>query len=208
METEIDKEEIKIANFQIDNDSNLGSDGFVANLFKLLWEIINDKLVSAIRAVFDSGHIIKEINHTFVTLIPKKDNLISISNYRPISCCNVLYKIISNIICNRTKIYTYELISCNQNAFIPRRNINENSLLAYEMVRTFNRKRSNNLCPNVDLQKAYDKVNIEYVCHILATTECPYKIICIVIECVTAPTFSILINGSPCSFIANNRGLR
>jgi hypothetical protein len=65
------------------------------------------------------------------------------------------------------KDYMNDLISYNQNSFIPGRTIIENSLLAYEIVRGFIRKNSDNFCLKIDLQKVYDKINWKFIHHML-----------------------------------------
>ena len=57
----------------------------------------------AVLSSLNSGAILKSINHTFITLIPKVNNLEKVSNFRPISLCNVIYKIVSKDIANHLK---------------------------------------------------------------------------------------------------------
>lgn len=145
LELEINEEEIKSATLQINEDSSLGLDGMGSKFNKHHRDLIKNDLVAAVKGIFASGHVTKEINHTFITLVPKKVNATSMSDYHPISCCSAIYKIVSNVICNRIKEYLNGLTSTNQNAFITGRNISENSMLAYEMIRIFNRKGLNNM---------------------------------------------------------------
>ena len=63
----------------------------------------------------------KKLSSTFIALIPKVKNLISITDFRPISLCNVIYKIISKVLANRLKIILPHIISPFQSAFIPGR---------------------------------------------------------------------------------------
>lgn len=111
-------EEVKVALFQIDDNSNPGPDGFGSNFYKVHWEMVKQDIYAVILRIFDSGRSINEANHIFITLVPKKDNPRTISDYRLISYCNVIYKIIANILYNRFKAYMNKLISYNQNAFI------------------------------------------------------------------------------------------
>lgn len=72
------------------------------------------------------GKILKSLTHTFVTLIPRKRNPSQLGDYRPISCCNFIYKIISTVLSNRMNDFLPFLISENQSAFIPGSVIYEN----------------------------------------------------------------------------------
>lgn len=114
----------------------------------------------------------------------KKPDAFIIIDYRPISLCNVSYKILANLLCNRPKPYMNDLTSYNQNAFILGRLIFENSLLAYEMVRGFYRKNSNNLCLKIDLNKAYDKISRAFIHHMLLPMGFPTLIANLTYECM------------------------
>lgn len=77
-------------------------DGFNGLFFKENWSLINDDVSKAISS-FNTGKLLKEVNRTFLTLIPKGENTKSIKDYRPISLCNFLYKIISKILVKRLR---------------------------------------------------------------------------------------------------------
>lgn len=60
----------------------------------------------AVQSFFKKGFLPKGINSTILALIPKKDETARMGDYRPISCCNVLYKVISKILANRIKKFS------------------------------------------------------------------------------------------------------
>jgi len=95
--------------------------------------------------------MLKEINHTFITLAPKSANASSLPNLSPISCCNTLYKIISKILSNRLKQAIGELVSVQQSVFIKGRMISDATILAHELVRDFNYPMGSRSCLIVDL---------------------------------------------------------
>lgn len=76
------------------------------------------------------------LNFTYIALIPKINMPKTATHYRPISLCNVMYKIISKILANRLKQVQPTVISSNQRAFIPVRLITDNIMIAYEILHT------------------------------------------------------------------------
>lgn len=74
--------------------------------------------------------LLKELNSTIISLLPKVTTPLKVTDYRPISCCNVLYKCISKIITNRMKNELLDIVSDNQSAFVPGRSISDNILLS------------------------------------------------------------------------------
>ena len=84
--------------------------------------------------------LLKEVNATILTLVPKKINLSSMGDFRLIACCNVIYKCITKIIANRMLPLLGDLVRMNQSAFIPNRSISENVLLAQEIVRNYHKE--------------------------------------------------------------------
>lgn len=92
---EVTFQEIHDALFDLDLDKSPSPDGFPPFFFHKYWKIVGNSVCRAVKAFFHSGKILKEINHTFITLIPKIDNPSSASPFRPISLCSTIYKIIS-----------------------------------------------------------------------------------------------------------------
>nr|GFC88588.1 hypothetical protein [Tanacetum cinerariifolium] len=98
-----------------------GPDGFSSKFFKSAWSIIGNEVCIAVGDFFNNDRLLKEVNATIIALVPKSISPQKVLDFRPISCCNVLYKIITKIIANRIKGSLGVLVDESQNAFIPSR---------------------------------------------------------------------------------------
>lgn len=146
---------------------------------------------------FASGKLLKEVNATILTFVPKKINPFAMGDFKAISCYNILYKCITKILSNRMLHLLGDLIGMNQSAFIHLRNISENILLAQELVRNYHKKAGQPRCTlKNDLMKAYDLVNWEFLIHCLHCVGFPMKFTCWIKKCIASPHFSICLDGT------------
>ena len=141
-----------------------GPDGFNPYFFKRAWHIVGDDVVDAVQSFFSSGYLIKEINNTYIALVPKVPNPSSLNDYRPISCCNTSYKCIRKIMANKIKGVQPSLIDPAQSTFIPGHKMNDNILLLKRCFATTTERISPLGCAiKVDLLKALDSVRREFI---------------------------------------------
>ena len=166
-------------------------------------------MIKACQHFFSSGHILREMNCTFISLIPKNAGADSLENYRPISLCNFVYKIISKVLANRMQKVIHKIISPNQAAFIKGRSIHHNILLANDLVKDLHSKaRGTKICIKADLRKAFDSVNRKFIYKMLLDMNFPQQWINWIQSCLETPKFSILFNGSPIGFFGSTNGIR
>lgn len=167
---EVTEMEIKEALFDIgDNKApGPGPDGYSAKIFKGPWNVIGNEVCTAVKKFFQDEELSDGINATTIALVPKVSTPDKVSNFRPIACCTVLYKCISKVLTNRLKGVLGKLVNTNQSAFIPGRNISDNIMLTQELMRGYSRKYGFKRCAmKIDLQKAYDTINWEFIKMIL-----------------------------------------
>ncbi|GJT84747.1 putative RNA-directed DNA polymerase, eukaryota, reverse transcriptase zinc-binding domain protein [Tanacetum coccineum] len=205
----VSAQEVKSAMFSMGNDKSLGPDGYTAAFFKEAWDIVGDEVVKAVGEFFINGRLLKEINHTIIALIPKVQNPTRVNDYRHISCCNVIFKCISKILANHIKESLKTLISPNQSAFVLGRSIADNILLTQELMHNYHLDRGVPRCAfKVDIQKAYDTVDWEFLKLILTCFGFHERMVAWIMECVTTTSFSLNINGSLHGYFKGKCGMR
>ncbi|KAL0455454.1 UNVERIFIED_CONTAM: hypothetical protein Slati_0884600 [Sesamum latifolium] len=99
-----------------------------------------EEVTHAVLDFFQNGRLLKQVNATLLTLIPKVHAPMTVSDFRPISCCNVLNKAIKKILVSRIRECLDDLISTTQNAFVPGRKIGDNVMLAQELFMGYNQQ--------------------------------------------------------------------
>ncbi|GJU38853.1 putative RNA-directed DNA polymerase [Tanacetum coccineum] len=195
--------------FDIGDDNAPGPDVYSSAFFKKGWDVLRTDVCTAIQDFFSNGKLLQEINHTFFALIPKVTTPMKVNDYRPISCCNVLYKCISKIITNRIIEGIKEVVSDNQSAFIPGRRISDNILITQELMHNYHRNRGPPRCAfKVDIQKAYDTMDWRFLGFILKRFGFHQTMVRWIMACVTSASYSICINGNVHGYFKGKRGLR
>ncbi|XP_073294463.1 uncharacterized protein [Primulina huaijiensis] len=132
--------------FDIDNEKAPGADGFGAFFFKSAWHIIGNDVSNAVFEFFRNGRLLKQWNHSIISLIPKKAGATKVNDYRPISCCTVFYKIVSKMLVKRLKIVIDGLVDEAQTGFIEGRSIVDNIHLSQELLRKYASKCGSPRC--------------------------------------------------------------
>lgn len=117
------------------SNSAPGPDGLPAHFYHHYWDIIGSNILDFVLNILNNEGSIEDINHTFICLIPKNNPPSTPSDYRPISLCNVILKIITKTLANRVKLVLPNIINEHKSVFLPGRLITNNSLIAFE---TFN----------------------------------------------------------------------
>lgn len=203
--------EITDAVFQMKPDRTPGPDGLPVLFFQHFWSIIHEDVIHAILVFLRTGYLLKDFNHTLITLSPKSDLPQSIKDFRPISLCNVFQKIISKVLVNRLQPILQDLIAPTQNGFIKGRSINDNIFLATELmtyIHKAKRVKTKWCALKLDISKAYDRLSWHFIEFVLTRMQFPDHWIHMLKQCYSTVRYTLLFNGHFTSSFTPQRGVR
>nr|XP_023912601.1 uncharacterized protein LOC112024185 [Quercus suber] len=186
-------------------------DGMSAIFFHNYWDIVGPSITNMVLNVLNSNLPMTEINKTNISLIPKTNQPVRMTEFRPISLCNTTYKIISKVLANRFKAILPNIISENQSAFTPNRLITDNVLVAFKFMHYLNHKnegKENYMSIKLDMSKAFDRVEWSFIKGVMEKLGFMEKWIHLIMNCVSSVSYSVLINGEAFGNIAPSRGIR
>nr|XP_027082466.1 uncharacterized protein LOC113704793 [Coffea arabica] len=207
----VEEKEIKTAFFSMDPNKALGSDDMSPLFFQRFWSIIKQDLVNAIQGFFYHSVILKAINHTVISLIPKIDWPIEVNQYRPISLCQVVYKAKAKILVSRMQPFLSRCISKNRSAFVSGRQILDNVILSHELLHFLKNKRHGRegyMAVKLNMSKAYDRVEWKCLKAIMEKMGFCSTWISWISSCISSVTYSFKVNGEHNEYITPSRGVR
>lgn len=118
-----------------------GPDGMSPILYQQYQDVVGKYVTDATLSALTTGILPPSLNHIFLTLIPKRKDLEKVSNYWPISLCNVLYNIVIKVLANRLKLVLPHVISSTQSVFVPDQLITNNVLVAFGLMHYLSREK-------------------------------------------------------------------
>ena len=145
---------------------------------------------------YNSGNFPITLNATEIVLIPKKAHAHHVTDYRPISLTNVIYRLIAKSLANRIKKELPDYIHHSQHAFIQARRITDNIIIAQEIVHSFNLKSFNQeaFMLKIDLAKAFDRIEWSFILDTLRRKGYQGHSIKLLYTCISTTTFSVNVN--------------
>ena len=188
-----------------------GLDRFSACFYQCSWTTVRLYVGKAVLEFLNFGDFDPSLNSTHIALIPKIKNPSRITDYQPISLCNVLYKLMSKVLANRMKKMLNSIIFPNQSAFLPGRLITDNIIVAFEALHSMNncfKGRKGYMALKLDMSKAYDRVEWDFLELLMRKIGFAERWVELLITCVRIVSCSILINGRPHGHIRPTRGIR
>jgi hypothetical protein len=188
-----------------------GLDGMPSIFYKKCWEFVGEQVTNEVLNVLRGGPMPDGWNDTCMVLIPKTKNPDAMKDLRPISLCNVVYKLVSKVLANRLKQILPDIISPNQSAFVPGRLITDNILLAYECTHFMQNKRGGKegfAAVKLDMSKAYDRVEWNFLERMMMKMGFDEMWVAKIMLCISTVTYQFRVNGEISDTIIPQRGLR
>jgi len=189
-----------------------GPNDMPALFFQRYWHLmgkdVSQFVLNILKRNIDPGII----NKTFIALIPKVKGPSTPKDFRPISLCNVIFKLVSKVLVNRLKGVLPYIIHGAQSAFVPGRMITDNVTVAFEHFHYIKKRKRNGgkgyMVLKMDMSKAYDRIEWKFLEQMLITLGFHTNWVRLVVRCVTSVTYLIIVNGQPMRFFSPSRGLR
>lgn len=202
-------EEVHKAVFSMKSYKAPGLDGFQPLFFKHFWVLLKTDLLLLVQQAFNRGYSEECLAEILIVLIPKVDHPLRFKELRPISLCNVAYKVITKVLVQRLRPYLNELTGPLQSSFIPGRGTKDNAIVAQEVVHYMHHSKSTKgtIAFKIDLEKAYDGLSWDFLKHTLRCFGIPGSIVSLIMWCVKSSNLSILWNGEKLQPFKPTRGL-
>uniref|UniRef100_A0A803QC82 Reverse transcriptase domain-containing protein n=1 Tax=Cannabis sativa TaxID=3483 RepID=A0A803QC82_CANSA len=203
------EKDVKKAMFGIHSTKSPGLDGFGSGFFKSLWKEIGADVSKAILNFFEEGSMPISLKDAVITLIPKTQDPKDASDYRPIACCNTVYKCISKMICSRLEEVLPCLVSDNRGAFVKNRLLAHNIMIFQDLLKGYTRRNVSARCiMKINLSKACDTVDWHFVEDILNSLCFPSRFIHCFIVYLRGMNCFLLLNGRIQGSFKGEKGLR
>ncbi|CAL1383747.1 unnamed protein product [Linum trigynum] len=144
-----------------------GKDGLNPLFYQRCWDFVGPYVVAFVQSCWSDPSKVKEINERIVVLISKIKTPTLIEHFRPISLCNVSYKMITKCLAKRIKTLMTELVAETHTSFVLGRHITDNIYILQEVVHSMRAKRGRSgwMVSKIDLAKTYDRIKWSFARH-------------------------------------------
>ncbi|GKV30574.1 hypothetical protein SLEP1_g39375 [Rubroshorea leprosula] len=207
-QVEFTDDEIREAISSCASDKASGPDGFNFHFIKSAWGTVGTDMINFIKEFHHNGKLVKGINFSYITLVPKKKNPTSLKEFRPICTVRSIYKILAKVLTNRLKKVIGKIISTSQSAFIKGRQLVDCAFTLNEIVHDLKTKRRNDIIFKADFEKAFGSVDWGCLHTMHSLLGFGEKWRSWIKEWLISASISVVVNGNPTNEFNMQRCLR
>ena len=208
LEAPFSVEEIKEAVWACGGERAPGPDGYTFKFLKTFWETIKGDIINYVRHFEDNGHIANGCNSSFITLVPKCKDPLSLGDYRPVNLIGCMYKIVAKILAGRLKKVMNLVVDEVQSAYVDGRNILDGPLIVNEICAWAKKSKKKILIFKVDFDKAFDSLNWDFLDSTLQQMGFGTRWRTWIRGCLKSSRASVIVNGSPSKEFNVSKGVR
>jgi hypothetical protein len=161
------EQEVKRAVFQMEHNKSLGPNGFLAEFYQVIWDVIKGDLMALFHEFHQGTLPLFSINFGTIILLPKCAEAMKIQQYRPTCLLSVSFKNFTKVLMNHLTSIAHKVIQPTQTAFLSGRNIMEGVIVLHETIHELHRKKHSRVIFKIDFEKTYDKVKWSFVWKVL-----------------------------------------
>jgi hypothetical protein len=177
-------------------------------LRKKCWRVISNDFYQLCAGFFDNNICLQSINNSCIVLIPKVDNPMVVSDFRPISLLNSSIKLLTKLLVNRLQSEILRIVHQNQYGVIKNRGIRDCLAWSFEYLHIYHKSKKEMIILKLDFGKVFDKIEHEVILQILKHKGFPQRWIDWIQGILRSGTSSILLNGTPEKVFHYRRGVR
>lgn len=187
-----------------------GPDGYHADFFRVSWNRLGPLTVKAIQHFFMHNYLPPSWGDTFICFIPKITAPSEPKDYRPISLCNSVYRLLAKLLVRRMAPLMHSIIDPAQSAFLKGRSSTDNIILIREVLHTMHahRRFKRHILIKLDIEKAFDSVSRSAIIAIMESMGFPIEFCYRIYSCISSPRFACFVNGSTSRWFSARRGIR
>ena len=204
------REEVVVALKQMEPLKAPRPDGLPPLFFQRYWHVVGDDVTEAMLSCLSTRVIPASLNGTFITLIPKVKSPTKVSEFRHISLCNIVYKLVAKVVANKMRGLLPLIISKSQSAFQSDKAISDNILVGFETLHHMKNQKSKKggfMALKLDMSKAHDMVEWHFLDLTMRRMGFSNRWVDLIMACVGSVSYQILVNGVPKGDIQPTRGI-